>query len=230
MKRKQLQQEREEWRRQQFRRSILKAAERVIVRKGYQQVTMDDVAREAQLSKATLYHYFRSKGELTLEILDHFLVMIDEEVRKISLLPLSAGEKLKKGVRFYLQFHQEKENISRILITDRSFIEKMKIFVTEEKKLTSNADRRFITKMKARRKDILDRVAGFLREGVAAGEFRRIDITAAVTFLESLLQGYCHVRYWHERPYSLREATEVIHGFFLRGIQKEDGLAKGAAR
>ncbi len=230
MKKKQLQREREEWRRQQFRRSILKAAERVIVRKGYQQMTMDDVAREAQLSKATLYHYFRSKGELTLEILDHFFVMVDEEVRKISLLPLSAGEKLKKGIRFYLQFHQEKENISRILITDRSFVEKMKIFVTEEKKLTSTSDRRFITKVKARRKDILDRVAGFLREGVAAGEFRKIDIIAAVTFLESLLQGYCHVRYWHERPYSVKEATNVIHGFFLRGIQKEEGLAKGAAK
>jgi hypothetical protein len=118
-----------------------------------------------------------------------------------------------------------------MLITDRSFIEKMKIFVTEEKKITSDAERRFITKMKARRKEILDKVAGFLREGVAAGEFRRIDISAAVTFLESALQGYCHVRYWHERPYSVKEATEVIHNYFLRGIQKKEaGLAKGASR
>ncbi|MDH4270480.1 MAG: TetR/AcrR family transcriptional regulator [Candidatus Aminicenantes bacterium] len=231
MERKKLQREREEKRRQQFHHSILEAAERVIVRKGYNVMTMDDVAREAQLSKATLYHYFRSKGELTLEILGHFFEEINEEVQKISLLPLSAKERLKKGIRFYLQFHQEKENISRMLITDRSFIEKMKIFVTEEKKLTSDTDRRFITKMKTRRKDILDQVAGFLRDGVADGEFRKIDVSAAVTFLESLLQGYCHVRYWHERPYSVREATEIIHGFFLQGIQKrEEGLAKGASR
>lgn len=231
MKKKQLQQEREEWRRRQFRSSILEAAERIIVRKGYQKMTMDDVAREAQLSKATLYHYFRSKGELSLEILGHFFEEIGEEVEKISLLPLNATEKLNKGIRFYLRFHQEKENISRMLITDRSFIEKMKIFVTEEKKITSDAERQFITKMKAKRKEILDRVAGFLREGVAAGEFRRIDISAAVTFLESLLQGYCHVRYWHERPYSVKEAAEIIHNYFLRGIQKkEEGLAKGASR
>ncbi|HUU37855.1 MAG TPA: TetR/AcrR family transcriptional regulator [Candidatus Desulfaltia sp.] len=230
MERKKLQREREKWRRQQFRRAIIEAAERVIVRKGCNAATMDDVAREAQLSKATLYHYFRSKGELILEILGHFFEEIDEEVQKISLLPLGAAEKLKKGIRFYLQFHQEKENISRLLITDRSFIEKMKVFVTEGKKITSDMDRRFITKMKAKRKEILDRVAGFLRDGVAAGEFRKIDISAAVTFLESLLQGYCHVRFWHEHPYSVNEATEIIQSFFLQGIQKKEGLAKGASR
>jgi AcrR family transcriptional regulator len=231
MKKKQLQREREEWRRRQFRHSILEAAERVMVRKGYQGMTMDDVAREAQLSKATLYHYVRGKGELALEILGHFFEEINEEVQKISLLPLSATEKLKKGIRFYLQFNQDKENISRMLITDRTFVEKMKIFVTEEKKITSDAERQFITKMKARRKEILDIVAGFLREGVATGEFRRMDIAAAVTFLESLLQGYCHVRYWHERAYSVREAAEIIQNFFLQGIQKtEEGLAKGASR
>jgi AcrR family transcriptional regulator len=220
MKRKELQQEREEWRRERFRRSIIEAAERAIVRKGYSAVTMDDVAREAQLSKATLYHYFRGKGELIVEILAHFFEEIDAEVQKISLLPISAREKLKKGIRFYLQFNLDKENISRLLITDRSFVEKMKIFVTEEKKLASDMDRRFIARMKARRKEILDRVGGFLKEGVAAGEFRRIDVSAAVTFLESLLQGYWHVRYWHERPYTVKEATEIIHGFFLQGIQK----------
>jgi AcrR family transcriptional regulator len=231
MERKKLQREREEKRRQQFHHSILEAAERVIVRKGFQEMTMDDVAREAQLSKATLYHYFRGKGELALETLGHFFEEINEEVQKISLLPLSAQEKLKKGIRFYLQFNQDKENISRMLITDRTFVEKMKIFVTEEKKLTSDADRQFITKMKARRKEILDKVAGFLREGMAAGEFRKIDISAAVTFLESILQGYCHVRYWHERAYSVKEAAEIIHSYFLQGIQKnKEGLAKGASR
>ncbi|MGB7294691.1 MAG: TetR/AcrR family transcriptional regulator [Candidatus Aminicenantales bacterium] len=230
MKRKELQQEREAWRRQRFRRSIIEAAERVIVRKGYSLVTMDDVAREAELSKATLYNYFRSKRELTLEILSHFFEEVDEGGRKIASLPLSASEKLKKAIRFYLQFNLDKENISRMLLTDRSFVERMKILVTPESKPASDLDRRFITKMKAKRKEILDRVSGFLKEGVASGEFRKIDIPAAVIFLESVLQGYCQARYWHEHPYSVPEATEIIHGFLLQGIKKKEGLVKGASR
>jgi AcrR family transcriptional regulator len=230
MKRKELQQEREEWRREKFRRSIIEAAERAIVRKGYSRVTMDDVAREAEISKATLYKYFRSKGELTVEILAHFFEELDEGVRKIGSLPLSVSEKLKKGIRLYLQFNVDKENISRMLITDRAFFERMKVFMTQAEESASDLDRRFITKMKIKRREILDRVCGFLKDGMASGEFRKIDIPAAVTFLEAVLQGYCHVRYWHDRPYSVREATEIIHSHFLQGINKHRGIAKGAPR
>jgi hypothetical protein len=117
-----------------------------------------------------------------------------------------------------------------MLIMDRSFTEKMNIFVADESKLTSEVDRRFITKMKVKRKDILDGVSEILKEGIASGEFRQMDVAAAVTFLESLLQGYCHVRFWHDKPYSIKEATEIIYEFFLQGIEKEDGPAKGASR
>jgi AcrR family transcriptional regulator len=230
MKRKELQEEREEWRRQEYRRCILRAAEGIIVRKGYSAMTMDDVAREAQFSKATLYHYFRSKGELLLEILGNFFEETDQEVQKINRLRLSAREKLRRGIHFYLRFNEEKENISRMLIMDRAFTEKMNIFVSDERTITSEVDRRFITKMKTKRKDILDGVSRILKEGMASGEFRKMDVAGAVTFLESLLQGYCHVRFWHDRPYSAKEATEIIQDFFLHGIEKKDGTAKGASR
>jgi AcrR family transcriptional regulator len=230
MKRKELQEEREEWRRQEFRRCILRAAEKVIVAKGYSAMTMNDVAREAQFSKATLYHYFRSKGGLLLEILGNFFEEIDQEVQKINRLRLNAREKLRKGIHFYLRFYEDKENISRMLIMNPSFTEKMNIFVADERKLTSEVDRRFITKMKTKRKDILDGVSRILEEGMASGEFRKMDVAGTVTFLESLLQGYCHVRFWHDRPYSAKEATEIIQDIFLHGIEKKDGTVKGASR
>jgi AcrR family transcriptional regulator len=230
MKRKELQEEREERRRGEFRRSILGAAEKVIVAKGYSAMTMDDVAREAQLSKATLYHYFRSKGELVLEVLGNYFDETDQEVRKINRLPLSAGEKLRKGIHFFLRFNKEKENISRMLIMDRSFMERMDVFGGDESRPASEPARRFITKMKAKRKDILDGASEILKEGIASGEFRRLNVTAAVDFLESLLQGYCHVRFWHERPYSIKEATEIVYEFLLQGIGGKTGTAKGASK
>lgn len=50
------------------RATILTAAEKVFVSKGVGLATMDDIAREAELSKGTLYLYFDSKDELFLEI------------------------------------------------------------------------------------------------------------------------------------------------------------------
>lgn len=53
--------DRKEREREQRIEEILDAAERVIAKKGYRSVTMDDIAAEAELSKGTLYLYFKSK-------------------------------------------------------------------------------------------------------------------------------------------------------------------------
>jgi AcrR family transcriptional regulator len=50
-----------------FKRA-LRAAESVFKRLGFRAATMEEVARQAQLSKATLYTYFRNKDELYIEV------------------------------------------------------------------------------------------------------------------------------------------------------------------
>ena len=50
-------QERKERIQAEYKRLMLAAAERVICRHGYQSATMDEIAREAEFSKATLYKY-----------------------------------------------------------------------------------------------------------------------------------------------------------------------------
>jgi AcrR family transcriptional regulator len=230
MIRKELQQEREEWRRQEYRRVIIQAAEHVIARKGFGAMTMDDIAVEAQVSKATLYHYVRSKGELMLEILGNFFDEIDQQVQKIKLQKASAKEKLKQGIYYYLEFNKQKENISRMLMMDRSFMEKMRIFVGDEQNLASEADRRFLNRIRIKRKEILDGVASILREGMENGEYRKMDLAAAVLFLEAVLQGYCHVRVWLDDQYSPEKTTELIYHFFLQGIEKRDAKVKGESR
>ena len=53
--------ERREREKLQRQEEILDAAERVFIRKSLASATMDDIAEEAELSKGTLYLYFRSK-------------------------------------------------------------------------------------------------------------------------------------------------------------------------
>ncbi|MCK5408322.1 MAG: helix-turn-helix transcriptional regulator, partial [Candidatus Krumholzibacteria bacterium] len=56
--------ERREREKEQRRIDIIDAAERVFFSKGWQAATMDDVAEAVELSKATLYLYFKNKEEL----------------------------------------------------------------------------------------------------------------------------------------------------------------------
>jgi TetR/AcrR family transcriptional regulator len=60
--------ERKEREKQRRREDILDAAEKIFFTKGYEISTMDDVAEMAELSKGTLYLYFKSKEEIHWEI------------------------------------------------------------------------------------------------------------------------------------------------------------------
>lgn len=60
--------ERKEREKQQRREEIVQAAEKVFFSMGLEHATMDDIASEAELSKGTLYLYFRSKEDLHFEV------------------------------------------------------------------------------------------------------------------------------------------------------------------
>ncbi|MDT8717701.1 TetR/AcrR family transcriptional regulator [Clostridium sp. 19966] len=61
--------ERKEKEKEIRRTDIIQAAERVFFTKGYDAATMDDVAKEAEFSKRTIYVYFNSKEQIYFEIM-----------------------------------------------------------------------------------------------------------------------------------------------------------------
>jgi AcrR family transcriptional regulator len=68
-------QERKQRERERRRRQIMNAARKVFSSKGFTKTTMEDIAREAELSPGTLYLYFKNKDELyaslSVEVLEH---------------------------------------------------------------------------------------------------------------------------------------------------------------
>ena len=70
--------ERKEREKLQRRQEIISAAESVFFSQGYENSTMDDVAKKVELSKGTLYLYFNSKEELLLIIVKKAFVKLHE--------------------------------------------------------------------------------------------------------------------------------------------------------
>ena len=71
--------EREKLRR---REEILTAAEELFFTKGIEHTTMDDVAERAELSKGTLYLYFKSKEDIHWEITQLHISKVVDDMRK----------------------------------------------------------------------------------------------------------------------------------------------------
>ena len=55
------------------REAILKAAMVVFSRDGYHQAKMEEIAKEAEIGKGTVYEYFRSKTDLFLALHEHMV-------------------------------------------------------------------------------------------------------------------------------------------------------------
>lgn len=53
--------------------SIIEAAKRIFITKGYLGATMDEIALEVEISKPTLYQYFKNKDDLYFSLLIPFL-------------------------------------------------------------------------------------------------------------------------------------------------------------
>jgi AcrR family transcriptional regulator len=223
--------ERELQRREDFKRSIIHAAEAVIVRKGIPATTMDDVARQARLSKATLYRYFRSKGDLLFEIIVHYYDDIILRLQDIIRLPeQTATDRLKASIRSVLAYQDENRNIARVIMMDPSILKLMRVFVDEEARARSASGRRFVQMLNARRQEMLEAGDKLVARGVENGEFRGLNVRSAVLYLEAVLQGFIHTQVLYDSDKTIDEMTETIAGFILSGIENKSEPVKGASR
>jgi len=57
---------------QERRKQILDAAEKVFTQRGFSKARMDDIVAESGLSKGALYWYYKSKDEIILALMDRF--------------------------------------------------------------------------------------------------------------------------------------------------------------
>ncbi|SET60260.1 TetR/AcrR family transcriptional regulator [Paenibacillus sp. NFR01] len=91
------------------RNDIIAAAEVVFFSKGYERSTMDDVARQAEFSKRTLYAYFSSKEQLYFEMMIRGYRQLKLRLQQVLQTPqaLSAEEELWAIAHVYYVFSCE---------------------------------------------------------------------------------------------------------------------------
>ena len=110
--------ERKEREKQQRKEEIIQAAEKVFFSKGFERSTMDDIAEEAELSKGTLYLYFKSKEDLHLAVALKAINLLNANMSVIRDLPENALEKLVRMGRVCIDFsrrHPDRMNSIMLL-------------------------------------------------------------------------------------------------------------------
>ena len=132
---------------------ILEAARRAFSEKGFNGVSVEEIAEMAGVNKAVVFYYFPSKADLFAAVweksIDELEGHIFEEIKDESVYL----KKIKKFLRSYIDFVRNKKEIMRL-------IEREKVGVLSEK---SNSI--ISRKLKARYKNFVKKIVDLLNEG-----------------------------------------------------------------
>jgi TetR/AcrR family transcriptional regulator len=101
---------------EQRRNMIIAAAEKVFFAKGLDAATMDDIAEEAELSKGTLYLYFKSKEDLYLAITGRSLELLVDLFLEATKNQTIGLEKVRAIGQAYMEFGKRHPNKLRAML------------------------------------------------------------------------------------------------------------------
>ena len=107
--------ERKEREKEHRREEILDAAQRVFFEKGLAASTMDDIAETAELSKGTLYLYYKSKEDLYLTVMMRGLDLLLDAFRKVDAETLPPAKMLLRLSESYVRFFNEHRDYFRMM-------------------------------------------------------------------------------------------------------------------
>ena len=180
--------------------SILDAAARLFGESGYFGCKMQDIARECDVSKSMLYHYFARKEDVLFEILRQHLERIRDSLADLD--GNVVGKNQDAYFRRFVETYLEKSNVSRashvVALDDRRYL-------TDEQKV----------KIKKLEREILDVFSKLLRKinnGYTEAEYRSHAL---------LLMGMINwVELWYRRTGKI--SPHVLYGtitkLFLHGF------------
>jgi len=96
---------------------IQEAAEKLFAEKGFHLTTVEEIAREANLAKGTIYLHFANKKDLFLSVIEKKLHVLLEKIKVGITQGKSFSEKIRLAIGVHLKFLENNANFFKITQT-----------------------------------------------------------------------------------------------------------------
>jgi len=149
--------------------SILRVAERLFSERGYQSVSIDEIAKTASVSKGLIHYHFSSKEELLESILKGAMAALSDRLTAIARSDKTTRAKIREAVEVYLDQAGSRLDFGRTVFSVAIFTEKTKDALI------------------ALREEILLKLAGLVEDGIAKGEFKPVDSRLTAIFVIGMI-------------------------------------------
>lgn len=192
------------------RNDIINAAEKVFFEKDFEHATMDDIAKEVEYTKKTLYSYFKSKEELYYEIMlrgyNTINAMCDEKLNEICSKPES--EKIRAIGIVFINFRHQYPGYFKAIMD----------YENREDDFQKNNESAIIAQCYEEGQHSFNIIKECVIKGIENGEFsNKIDPVTTVFTLWSYLMGIVSLINKKERyinNYYNKTISEIVEGSF----------------
>lgn len=189
------------------RAQLIRAAYKVVSKKGYYNFTIKDIAKESGLSSGLVHYYFKDKQDLLLNLLKDINSNMKSYLNKELVLTQSPQEKLLTYMDQAFSLAEKEKEYFYVLID----------FWTQTKHnpRMRQANNRLMQSYR-------DECAAIVKEGIATGAFRKeIDVAFAATTIVSVIQGTIVQYVLDNEAFNYEQYTKTIKDYIVSILLKE---------
>jgi len=146
---------------EQRREAIIKAAEKLFIKKGFEGTIMDEIARKCDLSKGALYLYFSTKEQLYQIIIHRAISEMFELVKHMQVGIESPIERLRMVGEAYLRFYETHPDHFMILLR------------TSDHSYKKNVNDPELKRIYEKHTDVWTLITEIISDGIKDGTFRK---------------------------------------------------------
>ncbi len=206
-------QERKEREKGRRRQQIMIAAKRVFSSKGFNKATMEDIAKEAELSPGTIYLYFKNKDELCASLSLRIIQYLNIRLKHVSS---------EKDVEPEEQIEALKEAMYDVYEFDPLML--INMFHLQSSETLKNLSPQLFSDIKELSGSSLEMMAGIFEKGINKGVFIDRDPLALADTFWALFSGIVLLgeskRIISDNNDYLKSALKVAFEIFNQGIKR----------
>jgi AcrR family transcriptional regulator len=189
------------------RTQILTLAKKKFERFGFNKTTVDEIAKDASISKRTLYQEFENKEKILEELFMFEALSVRKAILNQVNKIIEPTEKLKTFIRLALKYLDQNPFIVSVLHDESGFF---KPFLKDKPHIIETGiEEIFVT---------------ILREGVKQEVFRKMDEKVVGHCIFLLFKGLTYGRNTPGYPFGLNQTNEFIR-FIVNGVILKQGRA-----
>ncbi|MCX7788855.1 MAG: TetR/AcrR family transcriptional regulator [Spirochaetes bacterium] len=207
------------------RQTILNTAERIFAEKGFNETPMEEIAEAAELSKGTLYLYFKSKEELAFAIFHKNLLILKDMIRQAAQSAQTGIDKVRAILSAYYRFYKDHLYLKSSQPSgNRQYLNRLLGYYFQGDHTNHPYAERCFREIQ----EIISYIVSALQEGIRDGSIRReIDPgktamtygNLVLLFMLHLAQGGSLVLKGH--GYSAEELFDYMFDLFLHALIRE---------